>query len=314
MTSISRQAHRYLVLYCYAVEEFGLHLLRLALAGELQERWRLLRGAARLNCEEFGFTLSLRHEGRDYSVQVVPNVFEWTERVVQKDGELRKVVVPHLTALRLVIGTLETGMRAGLLRWLDRTMFDRSNQSEEEGNVCALFVNTDKTTPIHRPGPYTHRLRDLCGREVSFQMLFADFDGHRPVHRGNRIELIFPLFRAPASGRPINIRDCYHACNALVVDFEVFYRQVTGDVHVKLCHFRPLVAPDGTPVVQFTDDSERAAFCPISLLANDTSQSSRARFAATRPSMGSLQLDEIARLLGHDGAISTSFYSRPANR
>jgi len=84
---------RYLLLYCYAVEEFGQHLLRLALAGKLQDRWRLLRGAARLNCHEFGFAPSLRHEGRDHSVHVVPNVFGWTERVVEKDGELRKVAL-----------------------------------------------------------------------------------------------------------------------------------------------------------------------------------------------------------------------------
>lgn len=60
---IPRNIYGHLLFYCYAVEEFGQHLLQSALAGDFEETWNDMRAAFRYEAAEFGMTPVVRYRG-----------------------------------------------------------------------------------------------------------------------------------------------------------------------------------------------------------------------------------------------------------
>ena len=310
---IPRNIYGHLLFYCYAVEEFGQHILNMALAGKFEDSWADMRAASRYETARFGMTPVVRYRGMEMPVRSVPNVFTWAEREVARGGGTVTVTVPHLTALRLLITSLETGLRCQSVQWLDRTTWDSMNDGAGEQYTYRLLVNTDKTKVEAWAPPIVFRVRHVLQREVDFQKVFADFDTFGPVpYEGlssSPFDPVRPLFKSPSTGRPIGDAVYYDAWLALQVDFEPFYKEVSGERHVRLYYLKPLKTPDGQPVVKYMG-REANAYCAVSTLAVHTPHSCRATFATNRQGQGILELSDVAELLGHEGVATTAHYTK----
>lgn len=310
---IPRNIYGHLLFYCYAVEEFGQHLLKRALAGDFENNWTKIRGALRYEADQFGMTPVVRYRGQEMQVRSVPNVFVWAKREVECDGVKRVITVPHLTALRLLIVSLETGLRCQSVQWLDRLTWDSLNEGSGEQYTYRLLVNTDKTKVEAWAPPIVFRVRHVMQREVAFQTNFADFGTFEPVpYEGlatSPFDPITPLFKAPNTGRPIRDDVYSETWLALLVDFEGFYKEVSGERHVRMCYLKPQKTPDGQPVIKFTGREENA-YCAVSILAVHTPHSCRATFATNRQGQGILELSDVAELLGHQGVATTAHYTK----
>ncbi|RRH86457.1 site-specific integrase, partial [Variovorax beijingensis] len=310
---IPRNIYGHLLFWCYAVEAFGELLLQQALKGSFEQSWWSMRGARRYDAEALGIAPIFRFRGKEVPVRSVPNVFTWAEREILCGDQRVAVVVPHLTALRLLIVSLETGLRCQSVQWLDRTTWDSLNKGAGEQYTYRLLVNTDKTKVESWAPPVVFRVRNVMQREVAFQELFADFDTFDPVpYEGlanSPFDPVRPLFKSSKSGRPIHDDVYFDAWIALLVDFEAFYKEVSGERHVRLYYLKPQKTRDGQPVVKFTG-REANAYCGISVLAVHTPHSCRATFATNRQGQGILELSDVAALLGHEDIATTTHYTK----
>lgn len=126
---IPKQVYGHLLFYCYAVEEFGQYLQGLALQSRLPWERGALRTAQTFSCSEFGHVPLVKYRGKEYVLERVPNLFNWVEREIVGNGtdEPSTVYMPHLTALRLLIASLETGLRCQSVQWLDKGSWDSLN-------------------------------------------------------------------------------------------------------------------------------------------------------------------------------------------
>ncbi len=310
---IPRNIYGHLLFYCYAVEEFGQHLLQRSLAGDFKETWNDMRAAFRYEAAKLGMTPVVRYRGQETPVRSVPNVFTWAEREVERDGARVVVAVPHLTALRLLIVALETGLRCQSVQWLDRTSWDSLNEGSGEQYTYRLLVNTDKSKVEPWAPPIVFRVRHVMQREVAFQTIFADFGTFEPVpYEGlatSPFDPVRPLFKAPNTGRPIRDDVYSDAWLSLLVDFEGFYKEVSGERHVRMYYLKPQKTADGQPVIKYTG-REEIAYCGLSILAVHTPHSCRATFATNRQGQGILELSDIAEILGHEGVATTAHYTK----
>jgi hypothetical protein len=310
---IPRNIYGHLLFYCYAVEEFGQHLLQRALEGNLGSTHALAR-AQRFDCEAFDFRPVVKYRGSEICLHSVPNIFNWAKREVLRNGVKMELTVPHLTALRLLIVSLETGLRCQSVQWLDFRTWDSLNAGAGDQYTYRLLVNTDKTKVDSWAPPVVFRVRNILKREAAFQQLFVDFDSFDPVpYEGldsSPFGPIRPLFRAPSSGNPVADQIYSRIWVSLLVDFEGFYKQVTGERHVRLYYMRGIRTPDGQPVVKYTGVGDAHAYCPISVLAVHTPHSCRATFATNRQGQGILELSDVAELLGHEGIATTAHYTK----
>lgn len=310
---IPRNIYGHLLFYCYAIEEFGQHLLQRALAGDFEDNWSDMRAAFRYEAAKLGMTPVVRYRGQEIPVYFVPNVFTWAEREVERESERTVVVVPHMTALRLLIVALETGLRCQSVQWLDRTTWDSLNEGKGDQYTYRLLVNTDKTKSEPWTPPIVFRVRHVMQREVAFQTLFTDYGTYEPVpYEGlatSPFDPVHPLFKAPSTGRPIRDDVYSDAWLSLLVDFQSFYKEVSGERHVRMFYLKPQKTPDGQPVIKYTG-REESAYCAVSILAVHTPHSCRATFATNRQGQGILELSDVAELLGHEGVATTAHYTK----
>lgn len=302
----------HLLFWCYAVEAFGQNLLSNVLNGILSEYSADVRSSHHFRSEVFGGVPKFTYRGREISVTSIPNVFSWVERDVYKDGEVKRIAIPHATALRLLIVTLETGLRAQSIQWLDRTTWDSLNDGTGPQYTYRLLVNTDKTKTEAWAPPIVYRVRQALQREAAFQELFVDYDAFEavPYEGGSSpFEDIRPLFRAPTSGRPISDNAYADVWVRLLAAFQDFYRELTGERHVQLVYLKRQVTEDDQPVIRY-NRNDSFPYCPLSILAVYTPHSCRATFATNRQGHGILELSDVAEILGHEGIATTSHYTK----
>lgn len=314
---IPKHIYGHLLFFCYAVETFGVHLQQVIMRGDLPKERGALRNALRFKCSEFGHSPSFKYRGQEFHLTSVPNAFHWVERefVDKSTGETKSAYIPHCTTLRLLIASLETGLRAQSIQWLDRSTWDSQNvNAAADSYTFALYVNTDKV----RLEPWTtyivYRVRELLQREQVFQETFVDANRFGPVNYegldDSPFDPIRPLFRKPDSGTPIDDTTYSRVWQWLMVDFEAFYRDKTGERHVQMFRLRPLLQADGTPVIKYLGKAEDIPYCPISLLAVHTPHACRATFATHR--QGILELSDVAEFLGHQNEVVTAHYTKPS--
>jgi hypothetical protein len=316
---IPKQVYGHLLFYCYAIEEFGQHLQELAMQGRLPLERGALRSAQRFVCADFDRIPVFKYRGKEIGLECVPNVFTWAEREcrIGVNGGTESVYMPHVTVLRLLIASLETGLRCQSIQWLDRSSWDSLNATAPaESYTYALLVNTDKTRDHAWKTYVVHRVRELLQREQSFQESLADANQYAPVNYEGLehapFDPIRPLFRAPNSADPVGDNAYANAWKLLMVDFEDFYRTMTGEEHFRMCRLQPRGDADGTPVVQFLGRNETIPYCPVSILAIHTPHSCRATFATNR--QGVLELSDVADLLGHQSEVVTAHYTKPSSQ
>lgn len=314
---IPKHVYGYLLFYCYAVEEFGMHLERLAIDWRLgRERGEMLR-AQRYNSETYGLKPVVRFRGAEFLLSTVPNVYQWAEReVLDADTGLpRDVYVPHCTTLRLLITSLETGLRCQSVQWLDKHSWKSlGGDTPPNSYTFPLLVNTDKTRTESWQTFIVYRVRDMLRRQEAFQSQFADADKYDPVDyeklANSPFDTIQPLFRSATSGYPVSDETYYEVWRRLMVGFELFYRNMTGQPHVRMIKLQPRLKADGTPVVTPKNQDGSALYCPISILAVHTPHACRATFATNRK--GILELSDTAQLLGHQDEVATAHYDKPS--
>lgn len=314
---IPKQIYGYLLFYCYAVEDFGMHLETMARSGVLpQDRNATLRKALRFDTRAFGFTPDLTYRGRSYPLATVPNVFTWAERELRLPDVAGGtfVYMPHCSVLRLLITALETGLRAQSVQWLDRAGWRRlGTDTPEDGYTFPLLVNTDKTKMSSWRTYVVDRVKKMLTRQEHFQTQFADADTYGPVDyeglESSPFDSIRPLFRSANSSYPVGDGLYEKYWKRLMVDFEAFYREATGQQHVRMYKLQPRMHDDGTPIIMSEGESEERPYCPISILAVHTPHACRATFATNRK--GVLELSDTAELLGHSDEVVTGHYDKP---
>lgn len=218
--------------YCYAVEEFGMHLQQLALQGTLGPEIGSMRRALTFTCSEFGCSPTVTYGKRQLQMSSVPNVFQWTTREIRdmELAEIKSIYIPHCTALRVLIATMETGHRLQSVIWLDRLKWDgRSHNRKIDSGVFLLRLPNDTVRKAETVN-VSHRLYHLLKREQGFQESFTDANVYAPVkYEVPRDGEMRPLFRAAKSGLAISTSECSAAWKRLLVDFEQFYVERTGE-------------------------------------------------------------------------------------
>lgn len=230
--------HELLGPYCYAVEKFGSYLQDLALRGTLGMDRGLMNSALTLGCSELGYSPILKYGKKRLQLARVPNVFNWTNREVvdTNSGELKSVYVPHCTALRLAIASMETGLRFRSLQWLDRRNWARWNRNPGgDGGAFPVQLLIDKCrSGLAQTVNVPPRLRYVLQREASFQKSFADANRYAPGNYGkgeSTFDQVRPLFRDVNGGQPIDHSECSRTWNQLRLGFSEFCTQHLGEHH-----------------------------------------------------------------------------------
>lgn len=312
---IPKNLFGHLVFYAYAVEDAAMQLECKAKNNTLSsfsnlnnERW--------LKLSDYGVSASVRHRGAEYPLDYIPNVLQWKERTffTGTNGKTCTAVIPHASVLRLLIGSVETGLRCQSIQWLDRESWRKEAKDWPENMYAVpLYINADKTKQEPWITYVVYRVRDLFSREEAFQQQFVDSKDSPPVYYEYNKDTPFaplrPLFRSP--NRPGPVGDTLYAdyWRLFMVGFEMFYRQVSGEKHVHLHRLRPVRNADGEIVVR-TPNQAGNLWCPMSLLAVHTPHACRATFVTNRK--GILELSDAAQLLGHSSTVVTAHYDKPS--
>lgn len=312
---IPKNAYSYLLFYCYALEEAGMQLEKLACTHNLPINNKSLRESTFIDLQKLGIeNITVKYRTSSIPVTVIPNIFEWHERVLKDSSNNKKsVFVPHCTALRLLLTSVETGLRCQSVQWLDRLSW-RSKLSQVSSNsyTFPLYVNTDKTKQEPWTTYMVYRVRDMLLRQENFQEIFEDANAFGPVfYEGisdTPFKSIEPLFRSATAGKPISDQTYADKWQRLMVGFESFYRSATGEFHVEFYTLGPTLSPNKEPTVRET--SSGLLYCPLSLLAIHTPHSCRATFVTNRS--GILSLSDASELVGHSNEVVTAHYSNPS--
>lgn len=243
--------------------------------------------------------------------------YSWCERSLKPvNGEPSvSAFMPHLSTLRLLITSLETGLRAQSVQWLDRASWRSlaDGSTSPTSYTYPLLVNTDKTKTRSWKTFVVHRVWNMLQRQERFQAQFDNADAFAPVDyegiEASPFDPIRPLFRRPDSGYPVTDALYAEYWQFLMVAFEQFYRGATGERHVRMYKLQPRLHDDGTPVMRMAGKIEPRPYCALSILAIHTPHACRATFATNRK--GVLELSDTAELLGHSSTVVTAHYDKP---
>ena len=341
----SKKVYPHLLFYAYALEAFGQYLQQVAAENP---EWFALRyrkeqkflqtyqtpegfdGSANLPYasamdmypENFGYIPFICYRGKNYPITRVPNVYQWVERTIEgsKFGVApgpMKCWMPHMGALRMLIGAIETGLRLQSLQWLDVRTWDSANirsgipqtrdfnlmHSGLGGFAFPLVVSTDKTKDESWTTQIVFRLRNCFYREQYFRESIAESDMDVAVDyediENSRFGKIVPLFRSTHSSMPVNDRTYANYWTALLWGFEEYYNtQVCKDGFAQFVYLRK------TDFEQ-VQDYESLNF--DDLLAIHTPHACRATYATNRT--GTLETSDVAQQLGHENTVVTAHYT-----
>ncbi len=209
-----------------------------------------------LNLAELGIKeVTVKHGSSAIPLHEIPNIFEWRERRLKLTSHQKRTTafVPHCTALRLLLTSLETGLRAQSVQWLDKRLWRReSRRVSEESYTFPLYVNTDKTKEEPWITYVVYRVRDLLQRQEKFQELFEDADALGPVlYEGSPdtpFASIEPLFRSATVGAPLSDQTYADKWQRIMVGFEAFFRATTSERHVEFYTLKATRSPDNQPI------------------------------------------------------------------
>jgi len=346
----------YLLRYVYQIEKFGMHLQELQRSGKWISSIPLFgkapppnRNAVRQDetddnesfdddnvaldlpgvfyPSDFGTSLTVEFNNKSLPITSVPRIFQFSKRTIQlATGERRDVIIAHLSALRIVIGILETGLRGQALQWLDRRSWNsRNGNLPADATVVDLFVNTDKV----KPDPYTvliiKRVQELLQREETFQLSLFEDGMDTPVHyegrENSRFSPVVPLFRArpkrhkgKLTGKPVADESYTRVWRKLLAGFQTFYNEEVLSnsddfvelVSLKPCYPKSMEIP-GMEVVFYHPKTRAPHYCPLFYQSKHTPHSGRATFISNRISI--LSHEFVGSLVGHESPRVTEHYA-----
>ncbi|EIF30153.1 hypothetical protein BCh11DRAFT_05628 [Burkholderia sp. Ch1-1] len=304
--------------------------------------------------EEWGYVPFICHRGSVYPLKWIPNVFHIPRRSFHMNPQgtagiyvtgrkingglnvSRLIKMPHLTVLRMLMGLVETGLRAQGMQWLDRIKWDSANPrprpiaelytSVVPEMFTKLYVNTDKS----KDKPWTTyipwRLRRTLLAEQYFQESLNDKKLGRAVayegRTNSRFEPVVPLFMSNLQPTPYSDKTYSVYWRDLLGGFQIYYnsriayssrypqgRAITQDEPSEFLVLTPRYEEDGeTPSEEIGDDDSK--YCPFTWVAVSSPHACRATYATLRD--GEMEVSEIAQQLGHASEITTSIYQVPS--
>ena len=278
----------HLLLYLYALEEFGVELQRTGKDRDLS--WK---GVDWLRPDEIGLPIQYSCFGVDYDIREVPN------RVLKSpDVSYRGC---NLTRLRMIILALETGMRLASARWLCMNKFANYMVKDDGRDTTVLSVNTNKSSP-----PYTtvvkKRVRDLLYREIEDRKKHG-LEDEEFVYEDREYALydpVTPVFRNPKTGKPIQPDMLDYVWTAILEGFQDHWARHGGAER-----FVSMVRPKEVSI-EYTAGLEQYAFCRLDTYREYTLHSCRSTFINRRAQY--IELGDISELVGHHNKASTSYY------
>jgi hypothetical protein len=242
---------------------------------------------------------------------------------------------------------LETGLRQQQVKWLDRETWDSLNQKNAQSTPL-LFVNTDKKKDRPWLTPIAHTAHQILKREEQFQLSIREpqmsVSYTYSYRKKSRFGEVLPLFRGTgSSGKVINSKAVDDVWKLLMIGFQTFYNQtvlneINSEYEGKVSFFEILpktygnskatllttangeVSVDedivmesvrvGMPKPQHVPElewPEKITYCLLSTYSIHTPHSARSTFASRRNAI--LELTDIQKLIGHENAIVTLYYT-----
>lgn len=345
----SKRHMPYLLRYVYALEKFGVFLQDLAIETPTAPPLPNSRGIQKsfITPSDFEYSMSIEFNGFTFPITTCPPVFGISKRNIDTGKTETKVNIAHLSALRICLFMLETGLRQQQVKWIDRETWDSLNQKSSQSKRL-LFVNTDKS----KDGPWSismvHTLHQVLKREEQFQLSIREPQmtvRHTYSYRKkSRFGEVLPLFRGTGStGNVIDKKAVDNVWDQLMIGFQIFYNQtvlneIKSENEEKVSFFEILpktygntkatllttangevsVAEDivmesvriGMPKPQHVpelDWPEKITCCLLSSYSIHTPHSARTTFASRRNAI--LELIDIQKLIGHENATVTLYYT-----
>jgi hypothetical protein len=304
----------YLLRYAYAAEGFFTSLYERTLSpGLTDDERRLAWRPDSYSTAEWNVPVSFEFDERVYQIDTIPNFPVWEKRWIRDAEQVREVNVPHISALRMVIAALETGIRFQGIQWLCRKTFNSLYNAEHEtAALVPLVVSTDKVKDHPWKTLIVRRVHDLLMREERFQASIHEFEFmvNYEGREHTRFAPILPLFRGANSNNPTNDKSYATAWERLLVGFSYWYeRNVEGAQPLRMFW----LGPDkdqltGEPRVEMHFDGEKSyPCCPLRLRLKHTPHSARSTFISARS--GILPVEVTMELVGQTNKASTYHYT-----
>lgn len=288
----------HLLSWLYAVEEFGCYV-----QSRGEDAWRgfeLRRGYNDhvITCADYDFEPEYTYLGDTYRIKKVPLSLLAGRREISAGL--------NLSALRMVLTALETGLRFQAVQWLDRNSWDSRNGSICEGDsFCRLFVNTDKTKDCAWTTFIPIRVRELLLRQeadlkrIGVRSIPVDYED-RPH---SRFEKVVPLF-ATRVGRHINDGSYDRFWKICLYAF-------AGFGHSSQLNLPPLLSlvQSTGKLSQPMPNSQGYLYCKLKIEPIHTPHSVRSTYI-TRRSDVSDHVD-LGRMVGQNDPVVTAHYDYP---
>jgi hypothetical protein len=345
----SKRHMPYLLRYVYALEKFGVFLQELAIETPTSPPLPNSRGIQKpfITPSDFEYSMSIEFNGFTFPITTCPPIFRVSKRCIATGKTVTKVNIAHLSALRICIIMLETGLRQQQVKWLDRETWDSLNQKNAQSTPL-LFVNTDKKKDRPWLTPIAHTAHQILKREEQFQLSIREpqmsVSYTYSYRKKSRFGEVLPLFRGTgSSGKVINSKAVDDVWKLLMIGFQTFYNQtvlneINSEYEGKVSFFEILpktygnskatllttangeVSVDedivmesvrvGMPKPQHVPElewPEKITYCLLSTYSIHTPHSARSTFASRRNAI--LELTDIQKLIGHENAIVTLYYT-----
>ncbi|MBJ6127554.1 hypothetical protein [Microvirga splendida] len=316
---IPRAVVPYLLRFSYAVEEFFNKLTERLLNVGLSEadRGRLAvirRGAKGYIPSEWDIDVGFEFNGIQYEIDYIPALVGWDYRLIRGRDD-HKILLPQVSALRMVIVALETGIRFQGIQWLCQRTFNSLNGPHlASAELVPLVVSTDKVKEKPWKTIIVRRAHDVLLREEAFQSLMADADVECFVsyerREHSRFAPVMPLFRAAFSDYPISDKTYATAWERLIVAFGHWYAgAVRGAEPLRMWRFEADIDPISRKPREeiHVDGDERRPCCPIKLRLKHTPHSARSTFITSRSVI--LPIEVTGALVGQSNEATTQHYT-----
>ncbi|KQT84967.1 hypothetical protein ASG51_02595 [Methylobacterium sp. Leaf465] len=320
-TPIPKALMPFILRYAYACESFFIEISNQILAGKLTKSdvkgiWRRVRKSEAFKASEYGLNVTFEYDGNSYTISEVPQLATWAERSVKLGAqEVSKVVLPHLSSLRMIIVALETGIRFQGVQWLCKKAFHRLAAGNMAGaELMPLQVNTDKVRDRPWNTLIVRRAFEVLMREAAFQdQMVDDFQEVAVQYERReytRFAPVFPLFRSPYQEYPVSNQAYTTTWDRFLVSFCLWHRRaLNSQASNGMWRYVPEMDPlTGMPKVVMHLDGEESRPCsPIKVRLKHTPHSARSTFITSRS--GVLPIEITGWLVGHTNTATTYHYT-----
>ncbi|VXC96289.1 hypothetical protein [Sphingomonas sp. AX6] len=288
----SRHLVPHLINWLYLVELFGMRLQ------SMLPSLRKFPANISLDAKEFGVDLRYTHLGEEFVVSHVPiDLVRFDSRNGQNS----------ISAIRMIIVALETGLRLQSVQWLCQLTFNKYNTEQDNNSddvVKYLWVNTDKVHNGFRR-PILKRVYDCLMRELDHQQSLGveDFTVLYEGREATRFPEILPLFRNPETNQPLTDAAYQTTWLSILLAFERYYSGIV--------EYTPLVKQSQPKNARITRTPEGFPFCALKISPIHTPHSCRSTYISLRSAF--LSLEDLAAAVGHKSAAVTAIYVHPTD-